>query len=625
MQEIRVFAQGEAHQVQQDSLWVIPWEWIIWVGLAGLALLLFASELHLIPMGADEARNALTAWRFVDSAAPGARSIPASPLLFVAQTTTFALFGGGESMARIATALAGVALVLTPVLLRTSLGTARALLLSALLACSPLVIITARSSTPMIWAALLALLTLWAGGRYWETRRLGWGIAALTFLVLLALTTSSGGTLLAITLLAAASIIWLSANEEDEPEDAEDTVSWGHPGQILRTFPWGMALGTAALITVVISTLFLTYPQGLSAVGEVLLKVISGISGRASDTPAFYPMLISLFYEPWLWILGIAVAAWLSRGDNPAPSFLDRFAMLWLALNSALALLYRGAAAEDALWLTLPLALLVSRFALVIFAEDDSAPGWARWLIGALAFGLLAMGTLAFQGAARSIGRVDFQNPAFIQQIDPLGIVILVIVLAFTIVGYFLVRSFWESDRVPQRAGAIALIAFALFTGIGAGWRTAVTEVDNPVDFWQRTAPSRELLLLRQTLMELAERSTRGYPEMPITVISAGNPLIEWVVRDFSAARFVTDYAQASNTPVLLALATSDFDRSPPLTGSYVGQDFTISRAWSLDNLRLQDVPQWWAQHRVLNGFAAVPTQANLWVRTDIYAGGRAR
>jgi hypothetical protein len=83
----------------------------------------------------------------------------------------------------------------------------------------------------------------------------------------------------------------------------------------------------------------------------------------------------------------------------------------------------------------------------------------------------------------------------------------------------------------------------------------------------------------------------------------------------------VQDYPEVDNAPVLLARANSDFDRSPPLEGNYVGQDFTLSRIWMLTNLRPQDVPQWWSQLRALNGFAWIPNSAVLWVRTDVYAG----
>ncbi len=624
MQELQLVRGSDARQTADTTaVWTLPWEWVVYVALAGLALLLFSSELHLVPLSADEARQALTAWRFVDATAPGVDAVPASPLLFFAQSTTFALFGGGEGYARIATALAGAALVLAPALLRGSLGASRALLLSALLACSPVVIVAARTSAPMIWAALLALLTLWAGGRFWATRARGWAIAALVFLALLMFMTEPGGTLLGLTLLVAVVMSRLSGGD-DEQDDADDEASEmsARLAQALREFPWGLAFAAAALVVIALSTLFLTHPPGLTAVGNVLLNTVSGFAQRGSDTLSFFPMLISIFYEPWLWILAIGVAYWVSRGNNPAPTFLDRVAIIWLALNAVISLLFLEAEAEHALWLTLPLALLSSRLALVIFAPiRDETPAWAQWLVAVLALGLLAMGSLAFQGAARSIARIDFSNPAWAQQVDVLGLVILLIVLAFAVVGYFLVRSFWENRSVPLRAGTAALLTFAAFTGIGAGWRTAVTEADNPVDFWQRSAPSREGLLLRESLMDLAERTSRGFTEMPITVISAGDPLIEWAVRDFSAARFVSGYDEVGSAPVLLVLANSDFDRSPPLEGNYVGQDFVLSRRWTLDNLRPVDVPQWWSQHRALNTFAAVPNQAILWVRTDVYAG----
>jgi hypothetical protein len=622
MAELRLLRR-EAPASAQQRVWTLSWEWVLYAAMAAMALLLFGSELHLVPMGAEEARQALVSWRFVDVNAPGADLVPSSPLVFLAQSTAFALFGGGEGYARIGTALAGVALVLAPLLLRRSLGSGRALLLSAILLCSPVVIITARSSSPLVWAALLAMLILWAGERYWVTRARGWGIALLVLLAMLMFMVGPGGLLLAITLVAAAFMTWLGGSDDDDEDDYAELTHGEHLRRLVSSFPWARGIGIAALFVVALGTIFLIYPSGLTALGNVVLDTVAGFAQRTPDVPPFFVMLISLFYEPWLWLLAIAVAVWLSRGNNPAPTFLDRLSLTWLALNCVISLLFIGAHAENAVWITLPLALVASRLALAIFApSSDDTPGWAMPLIATLALGLLAMGSLAFQNAARSFARLDFMNPSWVQQVDLLGFVILLIVLAFGVVGYFLVRSFWESDRLPLRALAMALLVFSAFTGVGAGWRSAVTEVDNPIDFWQRGAPSRDGLLLRETLMELADRLTRGYPEMEISVLSGGDPLVEWAVRDFSAARFVNDYASASGAPVLLALANSDFDRSPPLDGNYVGQDFRMSRYWGLENLRGQDIPQWWSQHRALTESIFIPNQAVLWVRTDVYASG---
>src|SRR5262245_30415330 len=98
--------------------------------LAYLAILAFALVLRLAnldstPIMASEAHNALAAWRTVMVNAPGVPLISTSPLLFTLQSLSFGLFGGTELAARLATAVGGAALILTPILFRPLLGKTR--------------------------------------------------------------------------------------------------------------------------------------------------------------------------------------------------------------------------------------------------------------------------------------------------------------------------------------------------------------------------------------------------------------------------------------------------------------------------------------------------------------------
>ncbi|MDX2140268.1 MAG: glycosyltransferase family 39 protein [Chloroflexota bacterium] len=599
---------------------VISWEAIAYSAIALLALTLYVAVLGSTALSNAEAGAALSAWRFIDPAAPGMQTPTASPLVFLVQSLSFTALGGSEGAARIGTALAAAALVLLPALLRDALGKWRALLLSLLLACSPIVIITARSSAPAIWSALLAGLTVWAGYRYMLTRINGWGYGALIALVLLIFATEPGGLVLALTILAAAIVAWLSAPMSVDEDDPFDITHWRSLRMMVAAFPWGRAVPAAALVTIALATVFMLYPTGLTSVGNVIGGALAGWITRTPDTPFLFPLFVSLFYEPWLWVLAIGTLVWLLRRQRM--DFADRFSLLWLGFALVPSALYGGAQAQHALWLTLPLVAIISRLGSALLEDADvDAPIWARWVVALCVVALLAMGSMAFQGFARTIPNLSAGLQA-LTQANYLNIVILVIVLAFFIVGYFLVRSLWEQDSVPLRGLALGIATFALIAGIGSGWRTSVEDAGNPVDLWQREAASSDALLLRETLFDVAERTNKGYAEMPLVVLSAGNAQIEWAVRDFRNARFASRYEDViPSDVVVLAYTVGEVGAEPPLPGAYVGQDFVMARAWSLLNLLPQDYVQWWTQRRV-----STPTfldaRAVLWVRADVYADG---
>ncbi len=619
MQNIQTLATGRDSGAARA--WGITYEQIAYVVLAVLALVLTLAALDVTPLNEGEARAALAAYRYVYPEAPGEALIAPSPLLFLAQSTAFTVIGNGEFAARVATAIAGVLLVLSPVLFRRLFGVERSLLLSALLLGSPVVLISARGSSPALWAALFAVLTLWAGWRWWSDRRERDAILLLVLLAALIFLTEPGGILTAIALVGAllAALITEPAVANDEGDEDETVDRLAPLTERLRAFPWALAGGVAVLVTLALATNFLLHSEGLTAVGDLLARFVDGFVARPANTPAFFPLRISLFYEPWFWLLAAAYVIWSWR--RAQADFIERFALAWLVLGALAAVIYNGAGAEHALWLTLPLVLLVSGLAQPIFApyEVDEAPGWARWLTALAVFALLAMASIAFQAVARSFARFGTLQ-LITSQVDAINVIVLLIALAFLVVGYFLVRSFWESDGVPLRGAAIGLIAFACLTSLGAGWRTSVSGAGNPVDLWQRRAVSPNLNLLRASLLDLADRTTRGYTEMQLGVVTGGDPLIAWQVRDFNNALLAGDVASLRGLPVILIPAQSADAPDPELGGAYVGQEFLVAQMWDINLLFTNEIPAWWTE-RFANNQATINTRYVLWVRQDIYDG----
>ncbi|MCA9908902.1 MAG: glycosyltransferase family 39 protein, partial [Anaerolineae bacterium] len=550
MQNVDTLPTRRAESVART--WSLSYEQIAYIVLAALAFVLYFASLDMTPLKKGESRAALAAYRYVHAEAPGEALIAPSPTLFLAQTAAFNLLGHDEFAARVGTALAGMLLVLTPILFRRALGVERSLLMSILLLGSPVVLVSARGSSSAVWAALLAALTLWAGWRWWAERRERDAILLLIFCAGLIFLAEPGGILMALALVGALLSALVTTPAADDEDDEEEPVNRLAPlGERLRAFPWLLAGGVALFVTIAVATVFFFYPAGLTATGDLLARFVDGFVARPANTPAFFPLRVSLFYEPWFWLLAAACLVWSWR--RLQMDFIGRFALAWLILGALAAIIYNGAGAEHALWLTLPLVLLVSGLAQPIFApyDVDEAPGWARWLTALAVFALLAMASIAFQGVARSVARFGTIQ-LITSQADTINLIVLLIALAFMLVGYFLVRSFWESDGVPLRGAAIGLVTFACLTSLGAGWRTAVSGAGNPVDLWQRRAVSPNLNLLRASLLDLADRTTRGYTEMQLGVVTGGDPLIAWQVRDFNNALLAGDVASVRGEPVIL-------------------------------------------------------------------------
>ncbi|MGB9873007.1 MAG: hypothetical protein ACPLYD_15290, partial [Anaerolineae bacterium] len=116
-----------------------------WVYLLLLAAALRLVGLGAAPLASAEAVQALAAYGAAHEGGipPEAREI--SPLLFHANVLLFALFHGGDGLARLLPALCGIGLALTPLLLRRYLGPWGALGSGLLLALSPSLIALSRS------------------------------------------------------------------------------------------------------------------------------------------------------------------------------------------------------------------------------------------------------------------------------------------------------------------------------------------------------------------------------------------------------------------------------------------------------------------------------------------------
>lgn len=586
-------------------------EFVAYVAIFILALVLRVAELDTVPLSVDESRQALAIWRVLNPDASGNAITPESPMLFLLHGVAFTVLGGSEFTVRIFTAVAGIFLAFSPLLFRDLLGRARTFFFCLLLAFSPVALVSARFDSPVVWAMVCAVSILWALWRYWEWQQTVYALVAAIFFAGLVLLSDPAGFVLALILVCAGFFALTWGRVDDPDSDSASMVR-----EDLGSWPWQMTLGTAALTVILISTAFALYLAGLSSVSELVLAGVRGIVTPQPGAPLAFPFLTVLFYEPILLIFGVVSIILLVRRGT---TFTDRFLIAWFVFAVFASIIYRGAGPDHALWLIFPLAGLVSSLMLSLVAEDYhpffDIPRWTKPVLIVVMIALLAMFTINFQGIARNI--LGAQAGALDQvRVDPINAVWSTISVLFIGLGFFLVSSLWGVASA-LRGGGLGLLIFGMVTSLGSGWGAAVTKAESALELWHTEATGREVFVLRDTLDELARRETRGAPRITLFVLAPDDGVVAWAVRNYINAQFITEPNEARTQEIALLPMLAE---PPALGGAYVGQDFIVSRSWNLTTLYGLDVLAWWMQRRTR--FPELPSQTMvLWLRQDIYDG----
>jgi hypothetical protein len=164
------------------------------------------------------------------------------------------------------------------------------------------------------------------------------------------------------------------------------------------------------------------------------------------------------------------------------------------------------------------------------------------------------------------------------------------------------------------------LFIFGAVTSLGSGWNAAVPNAAKPAEFWHLEATARNAHVLRATLLEVAHRETRGFPRIPIAVVGEDDGLLGWLLRDFSGVRYLNDASEARGAEIALLPATLPGAVETDLGGSYVGQDFVLTRSWTPARLGSLDSLTWWLEREPRDP-GSPAQQVVLWLRQDIYAG----
>jgi hypothetical protein len=595
-------------------------------------LLMLVLGLGEIPLTVDEVPRALASWQAIQGMEEPT-ALADSALVQLAHMAAMSTLGGDEAVVRLPTALAGWMLIFSPLLFRRLLGPARAFALVVVLSFSPVVLSASRLDSPVIWEALLAVLSLWAIWRYTENRTVAMRVATTTFLLMMALLAGPTGHVLALVLVASFFVA-----ERFQPVLEDDEEPRPSVAATLRGWPWLPGLGLGILVTVVVSTLFMLYPAGFNAVGQSLGAGLLGWVQPTAEAPPLFVMLSSLVYEPILWFFGITgMVTLVGRQDRPDP--VDQYLTAWLGLAAVASLFYVGGAAANALWLTLPLSALTAGVVVNLLTDEDgmlwyndengptdlfgmTVPGWARWAVAATTAGLVLLALMHVGVLARAVQvtpLVDNWSGAA-QQLAPSGLILLMLILLLVFTG-FTAASIWGA-RATLRGGALGLLAVGLVAMLGTGWQVTHNRADDPRELWHTGAHTQDIFVLRETLVELSEREVSGFKALPVVVVADGetitdNGIVAWTLRDFPNTRFVRHAGDARAQPVVIMPRSI---AEPELGGNYLGQTFALRMDWNLGLVTAREFGAWWFQRDTI-----VPLEIGasvvLWLREDVHAG----
>ena len=559
-------------------------EWLAYCALALLSLWLRVTMLDAVPITDFEARQSLHAWHTVEDDAPGAFVTSSSPLTYLTQLVTFSLAGANEFNARIGGALAGFALAMTPLLFRDSLGVTRTFVWAALLSFLTVPLATSRTADGTSFMLLFTILAVWMIRRYWyshELRDAHWAIAFITFMLFLS--SPSGPALFLVLTVSGWLAVWRTALSAPQRLDLPGDDILQLAVKRLQEFPFLQSLIVPFIVVVIGATFFMLNPAGLGTVSQLIESSISGITQGASADGARLGIAALLFHEPLLFVFA-AGGAWLlwRHGDV---TYIDRFSAAWAAIGTVGLLLYPGARAADAMWVVLPLTLLasygvtqlmVNRRVIVLWSnsdednidEDDgmlytTQYWWVKWAISAGVLLCLFILSVQFMQVARLMTNVPagasiadiFEDSSQVRLLQGLGLLFITAIICVVI--FLLVANFWGLGTCLQGTG-IGFLWLMLLSGVGGAWQVSVTNAAYPDGVWRESAVTHDAYLLRDTLFELADRDSSGFPLIDITVVTdergllRDSGLVAWFSRDFPNARFVSLVAAAAGEQIVL-------------------------------------------------------------------------
>ena len=572
-------------------------EQLFYLTALALALLLRLLNLGLIPLSESEAGWALQAFQAANGDLTQMDGNPAYVLLTGA---LFYLIGSTDFLARLLPAIAGSMVILLPYALRKKIGSLPAVLFAFGLAFDPGLVMASR----LAGGPMLALGFVCLANSFWLMAQPVWAG------IFLGLSLLSGPAALMGWLIFAGSLAVF--------------LALGHDNLFERQQPrkpaW-LAYGATMLLA---GTLFMRYPQGLSAFGTGVIDFITGF-GRFSGVPLVHMLIALPVYQSLGLLFGLGALAWKWKPAQPVL----RFFKIWFVVSLAVVLLYPSRQVVDLNWVALPLVGLAGLALARYLPWQKEKRTLVVWAQAGVVVTLLVLGwiNLSSLSAVVPLGWPQFVDALSGFRFDQFALLdantqifaarMAVMVLVPVLIGLatFMVGAGWSYREAVYGLGLALALCLALLT-FRSAWGAAHLRVNQVQELWYPGPVAGNGDLLIETVEDFSSRNT-GFDRSIEVVSLYPADWLAWELRLYPKARFETQLAD-NVLPNIVISGASVID--PVLENAYVGQDFALSFARSWQG----NLPQRFAFWYVFRQAPSSSEYVILWVRADLFPEGAA-
>lgn len=572
-------------------------ETLLYLTLMVLAAWIRLTRLGWLPLNDREAAHALTAAAATAQGSPfwevEGRPTPTNSAYHVLTSVVFSLVGSSDAAARFIPAMAGLALVLTPLLLRRRLGQGTALVMAFLFAISPALLTESRTaggaSLSVLGISLTLALAFGAEAQGSSSSKRGrWAAAALGF----TLTTGPEALVGLLGLLLGVVVFAVASRDRTMPR-----MPTPIDGE-MRSRLW---IGGLALL--VIASGVGLFMEGIPGLFESLGNWVSG--WRAfGGVRAWTAMFALLAYEPMSLAFGLIGLVSAMRTDDP----FWRGMAAWLVGAVSVVLIYPGRDMGDLVWAVVPLTAFASRTIATLLNRLERPRVWfAFW-------GLVAVLLLLTSFSYMQLIAYDFNFVGGAGGFDPnlnLGLAVMGLGLAILAMVFYGFGWSW-SDSLD--AGGITLALTLLALTFSGGWRLNFNpSAASGAELWRSETSTLGLPVLVEILETVSEVETGRRDSLEVSLQDEPPPALAWALREFKLASTQGATAEFA-PPVVLMRERAQEQLQPAISSEYLGQEKVIAASWGWMGILPPQPISWWIGREA-------PTEAERWllfVRADI-------
>jgi predicted membrane-bound mannosyltransferase len=553
-------------------------------------------NLDRLPLTDSESIHALAAASVTPESSPFWQNeeevVPSSPAYHAFTALVFQLAGASETSARVIPALAGLALVFTPLLARRRLGRSTTVIATFLFAISPALVTSARTAGGDSLAALgiVAAITLLLGIEKGTLKRQRIALAAAAFGLALA----SGVPVFhgILTLFLVALYLFVERSKEEK-------IFKGLDGDQLL---WGLRIAVVLMIAVAIGFGFSF--RSLAGLGEALTEWLSGWGSSAEISP-LTGIASLLIYEPLLLVFGFIGALVALRNRDK----LNIAASAWAIGGILTMAIYPARQATNLMWAVIPLGLLAASVFVSLIERLAYRKSWLEFIgLACFLLTLMAFTYLSLASYASGVSMISDDGGTGARLLVYLGILILgtVVVILFGL-G-------WSWSLTGESVSFAVCMALLMLT-ISAGWRlNFAPTVAGANELWRPQVSTQGLTLMVETLETMAHSYTGRTDALEVKVIEPVTPSLAWALRDFRKA----DARGKVLTSPAPAVLVREGEELLTLEAQYSGQGLKIGEFWGWEGVLPPNPIKWWIQRDA----QTLEERWILYVRADIMSLG---